>query len=66
MALLPTPPYFDGQEHVNDAGVTLRYVGATNKWIIVSVPSGNIGMSADTYDPQTIAADAFDRGNHTG
>lgn len=27
---------------------------------------GGAGMSAGTYDPQSIAGDTFDRGNHTG
>lgn len=44
-------------------GVTYEYEASTNKWKVVD--NGSI-MNPATYDPQSIASDAFNRANHTG
>jgi hypothetical protein len=44
--------------------VDLFYNGT--RWEVFAAEGSGGGMSADTYDPQGIQSDAFDRANHTG
>lgn len=50
---------------VAGAGISVDSTDPANP-IVSATGSGTGDMSAETYDPQNIADDAFDRANHTG